>query len=150
MTTFDLSPLWRTTVGFDEFDRLFDSVFSTESKTNSYPPYNIVKTDKNKYQITMAVAGFDQNNIDISQEENLLIIKGDNKSDNGSADNVEYLHRGIATRNFDRKFELADSVKVNAADLNNGLLVIELEREIPEHKKARKIEIGSHSRVIDA
>jgi len=150
MTTFDLSPLWRTTVGFDEFDRLFDSVFSTESKTNSYPPYNIVKTDKNKYQITMAVAGFDQSNIDISQEENLLTIKGDNKSDNGSADNVEYLHRGIATRNFDRKFELADSVKVNAADLNNGLLVIELEREIPEHKKARKIEIGSHSRVIDA
>ena len=150
MTTFDLSPLWRTTVGFDEFDRLFDNVFSTESKTNSYPPYNIVKTDKNKYQITMAVAGFDQSSIDISQEENLLTIKGDNKSDNGHVKNVEYLHRGIASRNYDRKFELADSVKVNTADLNNGLLVIELEREIPEHKKARNIEIGSQSRIIDA
>ena len=74
MTTFDLSPLWRTTVGFDEFDRLFDTVFSSETKTNAYPPYNIVKTDKNNYQITMAVAGFDESNIDISLEENLLVI----------------------------------------------------------------------------
>ena len=101
MTTFDLSPLWRTTVGFDEFDRLFDTVFSSETKANTYPPYNIVKTDKNNYQITMAVAGFDESNIDISLEENLLVIKGDNKSGNGLDENVEYLHRGIATRNFE-------------------------------------------------
>ena len=150
MTTFDLSPLWRTTVGFDEFDRLFDTVFSSETKANTYPPYNIVKTDKNNYQITMAVAGFDESNIDISLEENLLVIKGDNKSGNGSDENVEYLHRGIATRNFERRFEIADTVKVNEADLKNGLLVIGLEREIPEHKKPRKIEIGSNTKTISA
>jgi molecular chaperone IbpA len=150
MTTFDLSPLWRTTVGFDEFDRLFDTVFSSETKANTYPPYNIVKTDKNNYQITMAIAGFDESNIDISLEENLLVIKGDNKSGNGLDENVEYLHRGIATRNFERRFEIADSVKVNEADLKNGLLVIGLEREIPEHKKPRKIEIGSNSKTINA
>ena len=150
MTTFDLSPLWRTTVGFDEFDRLFDTVFSSETKSNTYPPYNIVKTDKNNYQITMAVAGFDESNIDISLEENLLVIKGDNKSGNGSDENVEYLHRGIATRNFERRFEIADTVKVNEADLKNGLLVIGLEREIPEHKKPRKIEIGSNTKTISA
>ena len=150
MTTFDLSPLWRTTVGFDEFDRLFDTVFSSETKANTYPPYNIVKTDKNNYQITMAVAGFDESNIDISLEENLLAIKGDNKSGNGLDENVEYLHRGIATRNFERRFEIADSVKVNEADLKNGLLVIGLEREIPEHKKPRKIEIGSNTKTISA
>ena len=150
MTTFDLSPLWRTTVGFDEFDRLFDTVFSSETKANTYPPYNIVKTDKNSYQITMAIAGFDESNIDISLEENLLVIKGDNKSGNGLDENVEYLHRGIATRNFERRFEIADSVKVNEADLKNGLLVIGLEREILEHKKPRKIEIGSNSKTINA
>ena len=150
MTTFDLSPLWRTTVGFDEFDRLFDTVFSSETMANAYPPYNIVKTDKNNYQITMAVAGFDESNIDISLEENLLVIKGDNKSGNGLDENVEYLHRGIATRNFERRFEIADSVKVNEADLKNGLLVIGLEREIPEHKKPRKIEISSNTKTISA
>ncbi|MDA1283497.1 MAG: Hsp20 family protein [Proteobacteria bacterium] len=150
MTTFDLSPLWRTTVGFDEFDRLFDTVFSSETKTNTYPPYNIVKTDKNNYQITMAVAGFDESNINISLEENLLVIKGDNKSGNDLDENVEYLHRGIATRNFERRFEIADTVKVNEADLKNGLLVIGLEREIPEHKKPRKIEISSNSKTISA
>ena len=150
MTTFDLSPLWRTTVGFDEFDRLFDTVFSSETKANTYPPYNIVKTDKNNYQITMAVAGFDESNIDISLEENLLVIKGDNKSGNRLNENVEYLHRGIATRNFERRFKIADTVKVNEADLKNGLLVIGLEREIPEHKKPRKIEIGSNTKTISA
>ena len=150
MTTFDLSPLWRTTVGFDEFDRLFDTVFSSETMANAYPPYNIVKTDKNNYQITMAVAGFDESNIDISLEENLLVIKGDNKSGNGLDENVEYLHRGIATRNFERRFEIADTVKVNEADLKNGLLVIGLEREIPEHKKPRKIEISSNTKTISA
>ena len=81
MTTFDLSPLWRSSVGFDEFDRLFDSVFSTNNKGSSYPPYNIVKHDKNIYQITMAIAGFDQEQINISQEGNLLTVKGDMESD---------------------------------------------------------------------
>ena len=144
MTTFDLSPLWRSSVGFDEFDRLFDSVFSTNNKGSSYPPYNIVKHDKNIYQITMAIAGFDQDQINISQEGNLLTVQGDMVSDKEN-DKTEFLYRGIANRNFERKFELADTVKVVKADLKNGLLSIDLEREIPEHQKPRKIEINKEN-----
>jgi len=144
MTTFDLSPLWRSSVGFDEFDRLFDSVFSTNNKGSSYPPYNIVKHDKNIYQITMDIAGFDQEQINISQEGNLLTVKGDMESDKEN-DKTEFLYRGIANRNFERKFELADTVKVVKADLKNGLLSIDLEREIPEHQKPRKIEINTEN-----
>tara|TARA_B100000674_G_scaffold287186_1_gene237691 strand:+ start:163 stop:612 length:450 start_codon:yes stop_codon:yes gene_type:complete len=149
MTTFDLSPLWRSSVGFDDFDRLFDSVFSTNNKSTSYPPYNIVKHDKNIYQITMAVAGFDQSQINISQEGNLLTVKGDMGSDKEN-DEREFLYRGIANRNFERKFELADTVKVVKADLKNGLLSIDLEREIPDHQKPRKIEINSDSKLLSA
>ena len=149
MTTFDLSPLWRSSVGFDEFDRLFDSVFSTNNKSTSYPPYNIVKHDKNIYQITMAIAGFDQSQINISQEGNLLTVKGDMGSDKEN-DKREFLYRGIANRNFERKFELADTVKVVKADLKNGMLSIDLEREIPEHQKPRKIEINSDSKLLSA
>ena len=141
MTTFDLSPLWRSSVGFDEFDRLFDSVFSTNNKGATYPPYNIVKHDKNIYQITMAIAGFDQDQINISQEGNLLTVKGVMGSD--KEDKTEFLYRGIANRNFERKFELADTVKVIKADLKNGLLSIDLEREIPEHQKLRNIQINT-------
>ena len=144
MTTFDLSPLWRSSVGFDEFDRLFDSVFSTNNKGSSYPPYNIVKHDKNIYQITMAIAGFEQDQINISQEGNLLTVQGDMGSDKEN-DKTEFLYRGIANRNFERKFELADTVKVVKADLKNGLLCIDLEREIPEHQKPRKIEINTEN-----
>ena len=144
MTTFDLSPLWRSSVGFDEFDRLFDSVFSTNNKGSSYPPYNIVKHNKNIYQITMAIAGFDQDQINISQEGNLLAVQGDIGSDKEN-DKTEFLYRGIANRNFERKFELADTVKVVKADLKNGLLSIDLEREIPEHQKPRKIEINTEN-----
>ena len=121
MTTFDLSPLWRSSVGFDEFDRLFDSVFSTNNKGSSYPPYNIVKHDKNIYQITMAIAGFDQEQINISQEGNLLTVKGDMGSDKEN-DKTEFLYRGIANRNFERKFELADTVKVVKADLKKWIV----------------------------
>jgi molecular chaperone IbpA len=142
MTTFDLSPLWRSSVGFDEFDRLFDSVFSTNNKGATYPPYNIVKYDKNIYQITMAIAGFDQDQINISQEGNLLTVKGVMGNDK-EEDKTEFLYRGIANRNFERKFELADTVKVIKADLKNGLLSIDLEREIPEHQKPRNIQINT-------
>jgi molecular chaperone IbpA len=142
MTTFDLSPLWRSSVGFDEFDRLFDSVFSTNNKGATYPPYNIVKHDKNIYQITMAIAGFDQDQINISQEGNLLTVKGVMGSDK-EEDRAEFLYRGIANRNFERKFELADTVKVIKADLKNGLLSIDLEREIPDHQKPRNIQINT-------
>ena len=149
MTTFDLSPLWRSSVGFDEFDRLFDTVFSTNNKGSSYPPYNIVKHDKNIYQITMAVAGFGDDQIDISQEGNLLTVKGE-MGDDKTDDKSEYLYRGIANRNFERKFELADTVKVIEADLKNGLLSINLEREIPEHQKPRRIKVNTNSKLLSA
>jgi len=149
MTTFDLSPLWRTTVGFDEFGGLFDTVFSNNNKNTSYPPYNIVKQDKNIYQITMAIAGFDQEHVHISQEGNLLSIKGEMGNEKNE-DNFEYLYKGIANRNFEKKFELADTVKVVNADLKNGLLSINLEREIPEHQKPRKIDINTNSKLLQA
>ena len=149
MTTFDLSPLWRSSVGFDEFDKLFDTVFSTNNKGASYPPYNIVKHDKNIYQITMAIAGFGEDQIDISQEGNLLTVKGE-MSEDKTMNKSEYLYRGIANRNFERKFELADTVKVIEADLNNGLLSINLEREIPEHQKPRKIKVNTNSKLLSA
>ena len=149
MTTFDLSPLWRSSVGCDEFDKLFDTVFSTNNKGASYPPYNIVKHDKNIYQITMAIAGFSEDQIDISQEGNLLTVKGEMGEDK-TMSKSEYLYRGIANRNFERKFELADTVKVVEADLNNGLLSINLEREIPEHQKPRKIKVNTNSKLLSA
>ena len=103
-----------------------------------------MKHDKNIYQITMAIAGFDQEQINISQEGNLLTVKGDMGSDKEN-DKTEFLYRGIANRNFERKFELADTVKVVKADLKNGLLSIDLEREIPEHQKPRRIEINTEN-----
>ena len=149
MTTFDLSPLWRSSVGFDEFDKLFDTVFSTNNKGASYPPYNIVKHDKNIYQITMAIAGFSEDQIDISQEGNLLTIKGEMGEDK-TVSKSEYLYRGIANRNFERKFELADTVKVIEADLKNGLLSINREIEIPEHQKPRNIKVYTTSKLLSA
>ena len=139
MTTFDLSPLLRSSVGFDAFDNIFDSVFNLNESSGAYPPYNIVKSGNN-YTITVAVAGFSKSDLDISVQENELVIKG---STNDSNKKIEFLHRGIAGRNFERKFRLADTIKVTDANYENGLLHIFLEREIPEHQKPRKIEINS-------
>ena len=139
MTTFDLSPLLRSSVGFDVFDNVFDSVFNLNESNNSYPPYNIVKSD-NSYTISLAIAGFSKDEIDISIQENELVVKGAIKN---SQENIEFLHKGIAGRNFERKFRLADTIKVTDANYENGLLHIFLEREIPEHQKPRKISISS-------
>tara|TARA_B100001029_G_C15029505_1_gene435934 strand:- start:1059 stop:1499 length:441 start_codon:yes stop_codon:yes gene_type:complete len=141
MTTYDLSPLLRSSVGFDVFDNIFDSVFNLNETNTSYPPYNILKSDNN-YTISLAVAGFSKDEIDISLQENELAIKGVAKNDDNK---IEFLHRGIAGRNFERKFKLADTVKVSDASYENGLLNIYLEREIPEHQKPRKIEISNKS-----
>ena len=127
MTTFDLSPLWRSSVGFDEFDKLFDTVFSTNNKGASYPPYNIVKHDKNIYQITMAIAGFGEDQIDIYQEGNLLTVKGE-MGDDKNMNKSEYLYRGIANRNFERKFELADTVKVMTHWVQSLIFTIKISR----------------------
>jgi len=141
MTTYDLSPLLRSSVGFDVFDNIFDSVFNLNESNTSYPPYNILKSDNN-YTISLAIAGFSKDEVDISLQENELVVKGVAKDQD---DKIEFLHRGIAGRNFERKFRLADTIKVSDASYEDGLLNIYLEREIPEHQKPRKIEINNKS-----
>ena len=141
MTTYDLSPLLRSSVGFDVFDNIFDSVFNLNESNTSYPPYNILKSDNN-YTISLAIAGFSKDEIDVSLQENELVIKGVAKDQD---EKIEFLHRGIAGRNFERKFRLADTIKVSDASYKDGLLNIYLEREIPEHQKPRKIEINNKS-----
>ena len=148
MTTFDFSPLYRTSVGFDRLASLMSSA-TRQDQGNSYPPYNIRVTSEDHYRITMAVAGFSENDIDITSEQNRLVVTG--KSSDDSEEQGEYLHRGIATRAFERRFNLADHVNVIGASLENGLLHIDLEREIPEAMKPRTIKIGkSASRLLDA
>jgi molecular chaperone IbpA len=148
MTTFDFSPLYRTSVGFDRLASLMSSA-TRQDQGNSYPPYNIRTTSEDHYQITMAVAGFADADLDITTEHNRLVITG-NRADE-SEEKGEYLHRGIATRSFERRFNLADHVKVVAASLENGLLHIDLERELPEAMKPRTIKIGTYStRLLDS
>ena len=141
MTTYDLSPLLRSSVGFDVFDNIFDSVFNLNESNTSYPPYNILKSNNN-YTISLAIAGFSKDEVDVSLQENELVVKGVAKDQD---DKIEFLHRGIAGRNFERKFRLADTIKVSDANYEDGLLNIYLEREIPEHQKPRKIEINNKS-----
>lgn len=154
MATFDLSPLYRSTVGFDRLFRMLDQVGGVDGGGNSYPPYNIERTGENAYRITMAVAGFGENDLSIEAKESVLTVKGD-RNDEADKDR-EVLYRGIAGRAFERRFQLADHVEVRGAKLENGLLHIDLVREIPEALKPRKISIstgeGSEEKVrqIDA
>lgn len=138
MTRFDPSNLLRTTVGFDQMTRLMESMLSSENQSSGYPPYNIEKHGEHAYRVVMAVAGFDKSDLDITTRENQLIISADTREDDGE---IEYLHRGIAGRAFERRFRLAEHVKVRDARLENGLLYIELERVIPEDARPRSIEI---------
>ena len=138
MRGFDYSPFYRATVGFDRVFDLLDSV-AGQASTNGYPPYNIEKTGENDYRIVMAVAGFAESELNVTQKENELLVTGQT-APNGENEK-QYLYRGIAGRNFERRFQLADHVKVTGAKLANGLLTIELQREIPEEKKPRAIEI---------
>lgn len=147
MTTFDFSPLYRTSVGFDRLASLMSSA-TRQDQGNGYPPYNILVTSEDHYRITMAVAGFSDDEIEITTEQNRLLITG--KSADDAEAQGQYLHRGIATRSFERRFNLADHVKVTGASLENGLLHIDLEREIPEAMKPRTIKIGkSSTRLLD-
>ena len=138
MTTFDFSPLYRTSVGFDRLASLMSSA-TRQDQGNSYPPYNIRITSEDHYRITMAVAGFSEDEIAITSEQNRLLVTG-NSADEAEGQG-EYLHRGIASRSFERRFNLADHVRVIAASLENGLLHIDLERELPEAMKPRTIKI---------
>lgn len=136
-SAFDFSPFRRSTVGFD---RLFDLLENSAAGQmgENYPPFDLVQLDDNSYRISLAVAGFKKEEIDITAQQNLLIVSGRRKDDDGSG----YIHRGIATRSFERRFGLADHVKVSAADLSDGLLSIDLVREIPEAMRPRKISLG--------
>ncbi|NNE39691.1 MAG: Hsp20 family protein [Marinicaulis sp.] len=137
MRSYDLTPLYRSTVGFDRVFDLLDSVGKAES--TGYPPYNIERIDENDYRITLAVAGFGENDIDIERRANSLTITG---SRTDSDDGSDFLYQGIAGRSFERRFQLAEHVQVTGASLVNGLLNIELKREIPEAMKPKKIAIN--------
>lgn len=143
----DLTPLYANTVGFDRFGSLLDAAFNAERQGSGYPPYDIELVDENKYAITVAVAGFQDSEIDVQVEKGVLTVRG--KKEDSRKDS-RYLHRGIATRSFERKFNLADHVEVVNASLDNGLLTIALVKEIPEAMKPRRIPVdGAGQRVID-
>ena len=147
MTTFDFSPLFRTSVGYDRLASLMNSAHRCE-QGSGFPPYNIEKTGEDNYRITMAVAGFAEADLNITSERNKLIVTGEKPEEKEGRENT-FLYRGIATRSFERRFNLADHVKVTGARLDNGLLHIELEREIPEAMKPRKIEIDSSGVLLE-
>jgi molecular chaperone IbpA len=149
MRTFDFAPLYRSTVGFDRLFNLFDQLGGVDGSAPTYPPYNIERTGENAYRITVAVAGFKDDELTIEAKENTLTIRGEKQA---KQDNVgEVLYQGIAARAFERRFQLADHVFVKGANLENGLLHVDLEREIPEAMKPRQIPIGgAKPKVVEA
>ena len=141
MRTFDLAPLYRSTVGFDRVFSLLDSFGGVDGAAPTYPPYNIERTGENAYRISIAVAGFAENELTIESKENTLTIRGEKQEK--SETQGEVLYQGIAARAFERRFQLADYVQVTGAQLANGLLHVDLVRELPEAKKPRQIPIGN-------
>ncbi len=139
MRSFDLSPLLRSSVGFDHLNRLLDSSLNADPSA-SYPPYNIEKVSEDDYQVTMAVAGFSPEELTVTVQEGTLLVAGKAQDD---VEGRKFLHRGIAKRAFERRFELADTIQVGDAGIANGLLTIALKRVIPEHKRPRQIKIRS-------
>jgi molecular chaperone IbpA len=148
VTMFDLTPLYRSTVGFDRLARMLDEASSFEAPT--YPPYNIERLNEDEYRITMAVAGFAPADINIEVKGNSLNVSG-KKTDKTEGGKTEYLHQGIASRGFERRFQLADHVVVRGADMENGLLHVSLKREVPEAMKPRTIQVNgaSEQKVIE-
>jgi molecular chaperone IbpA len=138
MRNYDLSPLFRSSIGFDRLSRLMDSALRTDEAQLSYPPYNIEQAGEDSYRITMAVAGFTEDEVSITAQENQLVVAGKPAKEETPR---SYLHRGIAGRAFERRFELADHIRVVGASLANGLLHIDLKREVPEAMKPRSIKI---------
>ena len=152
MRYFDLTPLYKSTIGFDRFASLFDSLGALDGDVPAYPPYNIERLGESEYRISMAVAGFGEKDLDIEVKENTLTIRGERKT---TEEKSEYLHRGIATRAFERRFQLADHVEIKGAELTNGLLHVDLRRELPEAMKPRHIAINAgndkgKAKVIDS
>ena len=143
MHTIDFSPIFRNTVGFDRMQRLMNSAMQQDNAANTYPPYNIEQTGENDYSVTLALAGFGEEGVEITTKENTLVVAG--KLDREDDNDMRYLYRGIAGRAFERRFELADHIKVTNASLANGLLKIELMREIPKEEKLKKISITANA-----
>jgi molecular chaperone IbpA len=149
MRHFDLSPLYRSTVGFDRLFSLLDQVGGSDAAT-TYPPYNIERTGENSYRITLAVAGFAESDLNIEVKENGLLVRGAKEARNDEAEpKTQVLYQGIAARAFERRFQLADHVQVTGATLQNGLLHVDLVREIPEAQKPRHIPIGG-AKVVES
>lgn len=147
MRSFDFAPLYRSSVGFDQLANMMDRVLSAENAAPSYPPYNIEKTNDDAYRISIAVAGFSEADLNVEVREKSLIVSA-RKADEDGQDRT-FLHRGIATRAFERRFHLADHVVVTGASHENGMLHVDLEREIPEALKPRRIEIASRPQAIE-
>ena len=143
MRTVDFTPLYRNAIGFDRLLNMMEAG-NAKNAQGGYPPYNIEQQEENKYRITMAVAGFAEQELEITQQENTLIVRGERAEE----ESKNYIYQGIAERNFERKFQLADYVKVMGAALENGLLHVDLEREIPQAMQPRKIEINGN-RLIE-
>jgi molecular chaperone IbpA len=140
----DFAPLYRSTVGFDRLFDLLDAVPGLDAGPTAYPPYNIERISENEYQITMAVAGFSEDELKIDVKEQMLNIRGEKKADDKGR---QFLHRGIASRAFERRFQLADHVEVKGADFKDGLLFVDLVRNVPERLKPRTIAIGNGKAV---
>ncbi len=143
MRHFDFAPLYRSTIGFDRLAQLLDTVGGFDAET-AYPPYNIERTAENEYRISMAVAGFREDEIKAEVKENTLSVRGEKKADTTESER-QYLHRGIAARNFERRFQLADHVEVKGAVLKDGMLHIDLVRNLPERMKPRTISITTEA-----
>ena len=146
MRTFDFAPLYRSSVGFDQIANMMDRVLSNEGSTPSYPPYNIEKTAEDAYRISIAVAGFSDADLSVEVREKSLIVSARKANED---EGKTYLHRGIATRAFERRFHLADHVQVTGANHIDGMLHIELERQVPEALKPRQIQIASQNAAIE-
>jgi molecular chaperone IbpA len=140
MDSFDFSPLFRSTIGFDRLTRLIDAASRADNGSLGYPPYNIEKTGEDAYRLTMAVAGFTLDELDVTVQQNSLVVTGKAKKDEQEG---RYLHRGIARRGFERHFSLADHIKVIDATVVNGMLHVDLTREVPEEAKPRKVQIAT-------
>ncbi len=147
MRTYDFSPLYRSAVGFDRLANLLESAART-GQENGWPPYNIETTGENAYRIEIAVAGFKPDELNIEVKENGLTVTGRKSANDDTAADRTFLHRGLAERDFERRFQLADHVVVTGADLTNGLLSITLERQLPEALKPRRIEIGTGAKPV--
>ncbi|CAI8405570.1 MAG: Small heat shock protein IbpA [Alphaproteobacteria bacterium UBA4588] len=148
MTHLDLTPFYRSAIGFDRMANLVDGLFQTPDNSQpNWPPYNIEKKGETRYGITMAVAGFSEDDLDIVIHEQKLIITGKIAENDTEEESPEYLYRGIATRQFERRFQLADFIHIKGASLQDGLLHIDLEREVPEAMKPRKIDIVNQAKL---